>query len=52
MAEALTLFTESILPNPNYPNFIDSNSNLTDSSLDSEDNYKSVSDLASIASEN
>jgi hypothetical protein len=52
MAKALILFTESILPDPNYLNFMDSDSNLTNSGLDSEDNYKSVSDLALIASEN
>jgi hypothetical protein len=52
MAEASTSFTESILPDPDYPNFVDSDSDLTDSGLDSEDDYELVSDSASIASEN
>jgi hypothetical protein len=52
IAEASISFTESILPDPDYSNFVDSDSNLTDSGLDSEDDYKSVSDSASIASEN
>ena len=54
MAKALTLFTELILPDPDYPNFMDSDSDLTDSrsSLNSKDDYESVSDLALIISEN
>jgi hypothetical protein len=54
MAKGSISFTESILPDPNYPNFIDSDSNLTDSrsGLNSEDDYKSVSDSALITSEN
>jgi hypothetical protein len=54
MAEGSILFTELILPDPDYPNFMDSDSDLTDSrsGLNSEDDYKSVSNLALIASEN
>jgi hypothetical protein len=52
IAEGSTSFTESILPDPDYSNFIDSDSDLTDSGLDSEDDYESVSDSASITSEN
>ena len=54
MAEGSTSFTESILPDPDYSNFMDSDSDLTDSrsGLDSEDDYESVSDSALIASEN
>ena len=52
ITEGSILFTELIFPDPNYPNFVDSDSDLTNSGLDSEDDYKSVSDSASIASEN
>ena len=52
IAKGSILFTESILPDPDYSNFIDSDSDLTDSGLSSEDDYESVSDSASIVSEN
>jgi hypothetical protein len=52
MAEASISFTESILPEPDYPDFVDSDSDLTDSGFGSEDDYESVSDSVSVLSEN